>query len=176
MSVLMFLAASRKKRQPQPFSRTFTSNEQFIVPAGVTSVNMSGRGARGTDEGFIPIGGYNTAFTTTSYQSNGNSDTTSGSLGFSAGPVPFDYCETGPGGGIYAYTVTCYYYTYEERQEYRPATTGAAATAIGRSFPGSTGNVTPATTTFSNVPVTAGGSGYPIVVPSGGTITISWVL
>lgn len=173
MSLLMILAASSRRRL-QPFSQVFNQNGPFIVPSGVTSVNMSGYGARGTDAGTVEVGGYNTSFTTTSYEANGNSNSTSGSLGFSYGPVPFDYCESGPGGGIYVYTVTCYYYSYEGRNEYRPATTGASATGLGRSFPGSTGNIAPPTTNFQNVAVTPGANNN-IIVPSGGRITISWV-
>jgi hypothetical protein len=53
-----------------------------------------------------------------------------------------------------------------------PATTGASATGFGKTFPGGTGG--PATTTsFANVAVT-GGSNYSIVVPAGGSLTISY--
>jgi hypothetical protein len=58
---------------------------------------------------------------------------------------------------------------------------GAPSTALGQSFPGGTlGGTTPyrtpvapSTTTFNNVTVTPGAS-YPIVVPSGGSVTISY--
>lgn len=70
-------------------------------------------------------------------------------------------------------------YSYVTWQEYgafvpgSPATTGASATAFGLTFPGSTGNVAQTTTTFNNVAVTQGQQ-YQIVVPAGGSITITY--
>jgi hypothetical protein len=53
-----------------------------------------------------------------------------------------------------------------------PATTGADTTAFGDTFPGGTGG--PATpTSFSNIAVTPG-TAYPITVPSGGSLTITY--
>lgn len=59
---------------------------------------------------------------------------------------------------------------------------GTAATAFSKSFPGGTltGSaptrtaVAPSTTTFTNIPVTPGAS-YSIVVPSGGSLTITYI-
>lgn len=59
---------------------------------------------------------------------------------------------------------------------------GTAATAFSKSFPGGTLSgstptrtaVAPATTTFTNIPVTPGAS-YAIVVPSGGSLTITYI-
>lgn len=59
---------------------------------------------------------------------------------------------------------------------------GAAATGVGKTFPGGTltGSepyrtaVAPVTTTFNNVAVTPGVS-YPIVVPPGGSLTITYI-
>lgn len=59
---------------------------------------------------------------------------------------------------------------------------GTAATAFSKSFPGGTlaGSaptrtaVAPSTTTFTNIPVTPGAS-YAIVVPSGGSLTITYI-
>lgn len=51
--------------------------------------------------------------------------------------------------------------------------TGASTTAFGYTFPGGTGG--PASpTTYNNIPVTPGAS-YPIVVPSGGSLTITYI-
>lgn len=51
---------------------------------------------------------------------------------------------------------------------------GAAATGFGRSFPGGTSaSPTPPITTFTNVTVTPGTS-YPIVVPTGGYVKITY--
>lgn len=56
---------------------------------------------------------------------------------------------------------------------YVDPTTGASTTGFGKTFPGGTGGAaTP--TTFNNVAVTPGVS-YPIVVPSGGSLTITYI-
>jgi hypothetical protein len=59
---------------------------------------------------------------------------------------------------------------------------GTATTGVGKTFPGGTLTgtepyrtaVAPVTTTYSNVAVTPGVS-YPIVVPSGGSLTITYI-
>lgn len=53
-----------------------------------------------------------------------------------------------------------------------PATTGTASTAFGYSFPGGTGGPGSITTQL-NVPV-VGGNSYAIVVPLGGSVTITY--
>ena len=53
-----------------------------------------------------------------------------------------------------------------------PATTGAAATAFGKTFAGGTGGAAP-TNSYTDVAITSGNS-YPIVVPAGGQVTISY--
>lgn len=52
------------------------------------------------------------------------------------------------------------------------ATTGASTTGFGKTFSGGIG-VTAGTTTYNNVVITAS-TGYPLVVPSGGYITITY--
>lgn len=55
-----------------------------------------------------------------------------------------------------------------------PAGAGTASTGIGKTFPGGTSGGTAPTTSFANVAVTAGNS-YTIVVPSGGSVSISYL-
>lgn len=65
---------------------------------------------------------------------------------------------------------------------YNLGSNGAATTGVGKTFPGGTLSgsapyrtaVAAVTTTFTNVPVTPGVS-YPIVVPSGGSLTITYI-
>ena len=65
---------------------------------------------------------------------------------------------------------------------YELGSNGAATTGVGRTFPGGTltgtepfrTTVAPVTTTFTGVAVTSGVS-YPIVVPSGGSLTITYI-
>lgn len=55
-----------------------------------------------------------------------------------------------------------------------PASNGANATGLGKTFPGGTAGGAAPTTSFSNVAVTPGTS-YPIVVPAGGQVSISYM-
>lgn len=65
---------------------------------------------------------------------------------------------------------------------YNLGSNGAATTGVGKTFPGGTLSgsapyrtaVAAVTTSFTNVPVTPGVS-YPIVVPSGGSLTITYI-
>lgn len=61
---------------------------------------------------------------------------------------------------------------YKERGAYHPATTGLPASAFGKTFPGGTGG-TATTTSYTNVPVSAGQT-YQITVPTGGSVTITY--
>ena len=64
-----------------------------------------------------------------------------------------------------------WYFAIEQYFEYGP-TTGAAATALGLTFPGGDGGA-PATTTYNNVSVTPGAS-YFVSIPSGGSVTLQY--
>lgn len=65
------------------------------------------------------------------------------------------------------------YFNIEYRQSYTiAATTGAAATAFGQTFPGGVGGPA-ASTTVNNIAITPGAT-YNIVVPSGGSLTITY--
>lgn len=92
-----------------------------------------------------------------------------GSLDFSAG-----WKTT----GFIAYPDFAYaYLNWQERGTYHPpipATTGASATGFGRTFPGSTGDVQPTITAYTDIPVTPG-TGYALSIPAGGFITITYI-
>jgi hypothetical protein len=99
--------------------------------------------------------------------------------GVPLGQVPSNYCdpavpEKDPsqgGSAVYYQTMKCYYFGVRTVGG-SPATTGASATGFGKVFPGGTGGAA-ADTSFANVPVTALAS-YPVSVPVGGSITITY--
>lgn len=62
--------------------------------------------------------------------------------------------------------------TYTQQGATHPATTGASATAFGKTFPGGTGG-SATTTTFNSISITPGAT-YNIVVPAGGSLTITY--
>lgn len=65
------------------------------------------------------------------------------------------------------------YFVINYDQQYTiPATTGANATAFGKTFPGGVG-APAAVTEFTNIAITPGAT-YNIVVPAGGSVTISY--
>lgn len=169
--MLALLASS-----PVLVTKTFTANGTLAIPANVVSVNLSGFGARGSDASEVLIDAYTTTITTTlTRRDGGPSEYTVVDGGLSYGNPRSDYCDPprALASPTYSTARDCYAFSDASYYESQPATTGASATAIGKSFPGSTGNTAPAITTFNNVAVTPGGS-YNVVVPAGGSITISY--
>lgn len=204
---------------PELKSKTFSANESWTVPAGVTNlVAMSGKGASGTPQS----SGTRTASSQTDSITGHTSGSgpTSGSLswgdfqadvsnGFSAvngggsgsyygviyhgypGTNTYDitlqqgvysnaiagtatviksagWKNSGPVLGTdYGFAVINYTQSYTIA-----ATTGASATGFGKTFPGGVGGAA-TVTNFSNVPVTPLSS-YNVVVPAGGSITITY--
>lgn len=170
----------------RPTVQTFTSNGSVTVPTAARTVNLSGYGARGKDE--YRQTDYEYVKRTTkngTRRSDGGQQTISSTTGSrKAGRAPADYCDppvSTPYDSVYSSTQTCYTHT-EYRDSYTvPAGIGVSATALGKSFPGSLGNVQQSVTTFTAVDVaTAGGTAvtggtqFNVVVPTGGSITISY--
>lgn len=174
MSLMMMLAGARKK-QPTQHTQTFAANGSFLVPAGATSINLIGHGAPGTpgvDGDFV----FTTRVQTTFFKRSGGADVVQNTYdGWNNGTGNgTNYCEptTPTDDDIYYYQyIRCYYYggNYSGGS---PPTTGPSATGFGKVFPGGTGGAA-ANVSFNNVPVTAG-STYQVVVPSGGSITITY--
>jgi len=167
-------------RRPQLVSVPFTANGVLVVPASVNAVSMSGYGSRGVNGSTSRVRQYKRDIT---YYGVRKSDgvtvvdfqqlarETSG-----VNPV-FAYCDapvsTGPT-SEYSSTQACYDNFVDTSYDYTsPPTTGASATGVGKTFPGSTGNVAQTPTVFTNVAVTPGAS-YNIAVPTGGSVTISY--
>lgn len=156
-------------------SRTFTKNETYTIPAGITVLTtVSGKGAPGhpASAGQIYYNIYRTtrvnydspAWGTDNTMDNGYQGTV-----FDA-PPPSDYCTSTYFPEDHA-TVTACFYHYPGVLD-SPATVGASSTGFGKTFPG--GNGGPASiTTFTNVAVVSGDP-YNIVVPTGGEVTINF--
>lgn len=172
-------------------TQTFTANATFTVPVAVGSMDITGKGQDGTpgvpayDE--PPITRYR-QFTLTQYtyrRADGGPDVFSsntvygGLFDFPSGPPdPVSTSETSPMTGTYTSVTKFTLSGYQAESVPGPhhdaeaATTGASASAFGKTFPGGVGG--PATTvTYNNVPVTRGAT-YNIVVPAGGSITITY--
>lgn len=171
MSLLMMLAACGGSTLK---TLTFTQNTTWTSPAGVSAlVSVSGFGAAGTPASSYYVQQYRYVITTTNYRPDGSvvSSAQTGS-GTGWGPTPANYCnpsDTLPNGNT---TQNCYSYTDTSYWDTTAATTGASATGFGKTFPGGTGG--PAgMTSFSNTPLSQG-AGYSIVVPAGGSITITY--
>jgi hypothetical protein len=166
-------------RRPQLVEQTFTANGVLVVPASVSAVNMSGYGARGVDgssgrvtqytrsENYYNVrrsdGGYEQVGQRSGVQASGTKPSA-------------DYCDplVPITGTIYSAGQICYYNFVDNSYNFNnPATRGASATGIGKTFLGSLGNVAQTPVPFTNVAVTPGAS-YNIVVPTGGSVTISY--
>lgn len=168
----------------QQVSQTFTANATWTAPVTTSSIdNASGKGAAGTP-GTPDTGGRTGWYrlTITNYHrrdGSGTDQTSSSSAPVYGSPMPASYCDpqvfyTTSQSTVYDSSDTCYeYLSYTEpTTPGTPATTGASSTAFGKTFPGGTGGAA-TTTTFTNIAITPGAS-YSIVVPSGGSITITY--
>lgn len=166
-------------RRPQLVTQTFTTNGVLVVPASVNAVNMSGFGARGVNGSSGRVTQYTRNETYYGIRrSDGGFEVTGQRFNYQvSGVAPSnDYCDPPVPitGGIYSAGQICYYNFIDNSYNFNnPATTGAPATGVGKTFPGSTGNVAQTATVFTNVAVTPGAS-YNIVVPTGGSVTISY--
>ena len=177
---LMALALGRRR---QLVTKTFTANSTVPIPQGVSRLeSIIGKGASGDPgtPGTPGQNGYRQTTETTLYRRDGGEPDVVRSSGLIPGsPVPENYCtERSVGIGesvVYNFRRDCYSYEYAfiPGTETSP-TTGASATGFGQTFVGGYGGAaTPRE--VKNVAVTPGGS-YQVVVPAGGSITISYYL
>lgn len=213
MAPWMLALLGPKLRQ---ITRTFTSNETWVVPFGVPVLaTVSGYGAAGqsytiqsasvtvasvssTNSAGANTSSYtwndlnailtstvanlNTGGSGKAYDSVSVTVYNNGNQSASAGIFAVGYevvgasaiADTSPGwssSGSISYGSDAFARVGFSYYDYTP-TTGASATAFGRTFPGGTGG--PASpTNFTNVAVTEGAS-YPVVVPAGGSVTITY--
>lgn len=155
----------------------FTKNGTVVFPPGVSAANIEGYGARGTNGNPGSSYYYETRTIYGVRRSDGATVVVYVSpRTFRSGTSGAGYCDppaSTPTDPTYSANYTCYAYDGHGTSSPTPPTTGTSATALGKTFPGSYGNTAPQPTAFSEVPATAGTS-YEIVVPSGGSVTISY--
>lgn len=172
MRLMMMLALGSKP--PQQKSQTFTSNGTWTAPVGKIDA-VSGFGARGSESSGTLVRQYNLRTYDHVVNADGSTaNNTLGNYGPYSGVAPADYCDPlGAPNASGTRSQVCYDYTDTSYTQGGGTTTGASATAFSKTFPGSAGNVAPNVTTYQNLAVTTGNP-YPITVPAGGSITITW--
>lgn len=178
MSIMLALAACGGNQAL--ITKTYTSSQTVVIPAGVsTLVSVSGQGANGSPSSSTFVNRYSDHLTSYNQRNDigGQTSTTDQGTTYVVhnGATPTDYCTSKTAylqNGITNYTWFCHDFSDASYYSTSPATTGASATGFGLTFPGGAGKAA-TSTAFSNVAVTPGGS-YPIVVPAGGSITISY--
>jgi hypothetical protein len=162
-------------RRPQLVTVPFTSNGTLAVPPSISAVNISGNGAPGSPA--TPgVAGYTLKTDTILYRKDGGTETfsdTQEGTGSPPGPSMCDPYEPISGSDTYNGQIVCRTYTSKTTGG-SPATTGAAASGLGKTFPGGVG-VTATPASYSNVAVTPG-SNPPITVPAGASITITYYI
>ena len=99
---LLALLSSRRRL----IERTFTSNATVVIPEGVSSVDMAGFGARGTDAQTIITYTYSEFRQVQAVRrSDGGLDYLDGGTRSRVGPTPANYCDdyvAAPSDPVYA--------------------------------------------------------------------------
>lgn len=163
-------------RRRQQVTQTFTGNATWPAPTTTSRIDTASGYGRAGSPGTPSKTGWYRIVTTTYQRRDGQpqQDAVQEAPVFDGSPKPGNYCDAPvqtPDSTVYYSYVQCYSY-FSTTQAGTPPTTGASTTAFGKTFPGGTGGPA-STTTFSNVIVTPGAS-YNIVVPSGGSLTITY--
>ena len=171
MSIMMALAASGGGTL---VTKTYTFSQTVTIPAGVSNLALvSGQGAPGSpaDSYYQQVYTEQPVYYYSRTDLGGGVTVSRGPISYRGGPTPANYCDPMVVNGN-ASTQTCYEFVDKSSYQSTPATTGAAASGFGKTFPGGTGG--PATPqSFKDVAVTPGQQ-FSITVPSGGSITISY--
>jgi hypothetical protein len=183
---LFAMVAGARVRQ----TRTFTANTTWAAPASTTRLeSIVGIGTAGTpgtpaydDPPITKYRQYTIKFYTYARADGGDpylTNTVTYGATMDAPGESTSSVQTAPMTGTYSSVTVTTVVGYEAisvpgaHHDAEPPTTGAAASGFGKTFPGGVGG--PATAvTYNLVPVTPGGS-YNVVVPAGGSITITWL-
>lgn len=159
-------------------TQTFTSNTTWVAPVSTAVLeSLTGQGGSGTPA--YTVDGYHYFKYNRQYgqrRSDGVWEMIDEEITTHfAENVPADYCDPIITSGDVEYSAyqRCYdYISFGTDTQEVPATTGASTTGFGKTFVGGTGGAaTPVT--YNNVAVTSGAS-YSLVIPSGGSITITY--
>lgn len=158
-------------RRRQQIVLPFAASTTWTAPVTTSRIDKAiGKGADGAPA--QGSWGYQLTVQTLYYNKQGQQDgsaTTTYDPVYRRSPPQGDYC-TGTQNSDGSRSETCYY--YNEFDDYTPATTGAPTTAFGQTFPGGAGKAA-TDTTINNIAITPGAT-YNIVVPPGGSLTITY--
>lgn len=155
--------------------QTFTASTTWVAPLTTSTVDMAGHGANGAP-GTNTLHGWYEITSTTRHRLDGGNDVSAsqGASVFDGSATPGNYCDptvSTPGDPVYSGYTVCHNF-FSTTQPGTPDIAGAAASGIGKTFPG--GADGPATlVNFPNVGITPGSS-YPLSIPSGGSITLTY--
>lgn len=157
-------------------TETFASSRTWVAPLTTSKIeSMTGEGADGTTTTDYYIESYvyyqyrrdgGPVLYTSDPEYTGRSVSTAGAV------APDGFClayESGEWGILGNERATCY--TFNKTGE-TISTTGASTTGFGQTFAGGIG-VTATPSTVTNVTITAGAS-YSLVIPSGGSLSITY--
>lgn len=187
MNPLMLLAMFGRKLELQTV--TFNANATWLAPSGVNVLaSLAGRGVNGvastpgTPDTTTP-GAKTVHYETILTRKDGTSDYVDGGYGTWSGTTqPANtHTTTYIGDSSTVYNYQDKYVTYTQDPDTvtpgtpgTPGSYGADASGFGKTFSGGTPSVpTAATTTYTNAAVTSG-TNYPVVVPSGATVQITY--
>lgn len=157
-------------RQRRLVTETFTSSRTWVAPLTTTKIeSMTGKG--GTGDASVWTGNYDYVKRYIRTGPGVEPTETFEYVGTYPGHAPADYCDPPePITTISGHTSQQLCHEYQD--EMTIATTGASTTGFGQTFVGGTGGAaTPSTVT--NVATTAGAS-YSLVIPSGGSLSITY--
>lgn len=163
---------------PTPRTVTLTSSvTSYTVPLSVSNLKTAvGKGSDGSSPSNYYVQRYECrTYTNSRVRSTGEVHVTDQGTTTGYGTVPSNYCDPAtplPSNPTYSETWNCYYFTDTSYWDYAPGTNGTASTAFGKTFPGGAEGPAP-TTSYSNVAVTPG-QAYPVSIPPGGYITITF--
>lgn len=165
-------------RRRQQVTQTFTGNATWTAPVTTSRIDTaSGKGAAGSTSSTTTNGWYSIATTTLHRRDGGTDQTASQSAGvFDGSPMPSNYCDptvyyTIDQSTVYTDSIKCYSF-YATSKTDTTVTTGGSSTGFGKTFPGGVGGAA-SVTAFSNIAITPGAT-YNIVVPPGGSLTITY--
>jgi hypothetical protein len=177
---LDFARASPVNNKRKGTVLTFTADTTWVAPAGSRILQrLSGKGADGKPESgsHIYVDGYNYYTQSATYIKDQTrfiygAVTYGGTVQGSPVPSSFRQQDSEDANFIY-YTDYTFSYAQIDQGNYVGPTTGGAATGFGQVFAGGPSGQPALLSTFLNVQIAAG-TGYPIVVPLGGYITIEY--
>lgn len=164
---------------PQLVTKTYTSSQTITIPLGVSRLEkLTGKGAAGTP-GYTEEG-YSYSVRATQERRLRSTGEWVETFSLNTSGFSTNYPTSGCGSSVstpdndtYSAIRSCSYYSsIRADTNYVAPTTGASTTGFGKTFPGGSGSAAELVT-HNNV-VVKPGDPYALVVPSGGSITITY--